>query len=82
MGLDQNWLVKNGDEQQSIAYHRKFNALEGFMDDKWHEAGNTGEFNCELVKITDEAKASLAWIQFGIFDEGHREFPESQHVIL
>ena len=56
MGLDQNWLIADKDdpgEHTSIAYHRKFNALEGFMSGKWHSAGNEGEFNCEMLPITD-----------------------------
>lgn len=51
MGLDQNWIVKT---TKSIAYHRKFNALQGFMEDIWRSLGNEGEFNCEDVRITDE----------------------------
>lgn len=57
MGLDQNWLIDDKDnpgEHKSIAYHRKFNALEGFMEKKWRDAGNESEFNCEYLPITDE----------------------------
>jgi hypothetical protein len=63
MGLDQNWLatdkqgaideIDDGD-LRNIQYHRKFNALEGFMQDIWYREGNTTEFNCELLPITPE----------------------------
>jgi len=51
MGLDQNWIVK---KTESIAYHRKFNALEGFMAQKWKDEGNDEEFNCCDLLITEE----------------------------
>ena len=57
MGLDQTWLTgqsKSRDELDIIAMHRNFNALEGFMQDKWYSLGYTREFNCELLPITQE----------------------------
>lgn len=62
MGLDQNWLVKIGEndegepEYAEIAYHRKFNALEGFMSERWAEKSGQSaeEFNCEYLTITPE----------------------------
>lgn len=66
MGLDQNWLgcehdrpiVKSDhswekDGLDNFAYHRKFNALEGFMQTIWYRNGNTKEFNCELLPVDD-----------------------------
>lgn len=62
MGLDQNWLAtdrqgevdRSEDDFDNIQYHRKFNALEGFMQDIWYREGNATEFNCELLPITPE----------------------------
>jgi hypothetical protein len=57
MGLDQNWLVEdeNG-EKEEFAYHRKFNALEGYMADIWNDLyskpGEYKQFNCELLEVT------------------------------
>lgn len=53
MGLDQNWIVKT---EESIHYHRKFNALQGFMANEWYQAGNdvNEEFNCQNLEITSE----------------------------
>jgi len=51
MGLDQYWLAENEENsREHFAYHRKFNALEGFMAGLWHESHN-GEFNCEELEI-------------------------------
>ena len=60
MGLDQTWLIDNKDRTgehdkfTKIATHRKFNALEGFMAKKWFENGNSDEFNCQLLPITEK----------------------------
>ena len=61
MGLDQYWFAKKPEieekDAEEIAYHRKFNALEGFMA---QEAVNLGivddpsEFNCVDLPITPE----------------------------
>lgn len=66
MGLDQYWFVKEPEieekDAEEIAYHRKFNALEGFMA---QEAVNLGivddpsEFNCVDLPITPEILARL-----------------------
>lgn len=57
MGLDQNWMIKTPDDfdhpYESIAYHRKFNALEGFMANIWHR-DHEDEFNCCYLHITNE----------------------------
>ncbi len=62
MGLDQNWLIddsENPGKYKEIHYHRKFNALEGFMQDKWYEAGNSQEFNCRKLPITEDILTDL-----------------------
>jgi len=58
MGLDQYWEQQTPDskENHQLFYHRKFNALEGFMAQKWaKETGqDAGEFNCQNLTITSE----------------------------
>ena len=57
MGLDQVWArKKDEDEYESLHYHRKFNALEGFMAAQWaEETGRPAEkFNCEYFTVTLE----------------------------
>ena len=56
MGLDQNWMVRDdiGSELSSMFYHRKFNALESFMQSEWYNDGNQGDFNCELLPVTED----------------------------
>lgn len=62
MGLDQYWLVKIGEDEEGkpeyneVAYHRKFNALEGFMSERWAEQSGQSaeEFNCEYLAVTPE----------------------------
>jgi hypothetical protein len=55
MGLDQVWLARDSfeDEFEQIANHRKFNALEGFMQNEWYLLGNEGDFNCELLPVNE-----------------------------
>ena len=59
MGLDQYWFVKEPENEESveIAYHRKFNALEGFMAQEAVNQGiveHSGNFNCVDLPITTE----------------------------
>lgn len=55
MGLDQNWVAKlNDTEYETIHYHRKFNALQGFMTQEWEAAGHTEEFNLEYLPVTED----------------------------
>ena len=51
MGLDQYWEVRGW---ETIHSHRKFNALQGFMQEEWKAAGNEDEFNCRHLIITEE----------------------------
>ena len=54
MGLDQYWQVA---AKETIHTHRKFNALQGFMQEEWYgtEEGNVEEeFNCRDLIITEE----------------------------
>jgi hypothetical protein len=57
MGLDQYmWKrIKDGaDEGDTIevAYWRKVRHIQNWMEAKWRENGNTGEFNCEALTMT------------------------------
>jgi len=58
MGLDQYATTRNlkdeselGDE---IAYWRKHNALQGWMEKLWRNKGGEGQFNCVEVELTYE----------------------------
>jgi hypothetical protein len=52
MGLDQFAFAKKGKEKTELASWRKHNALQGWMENLWHERGcpsknkNNGSFNC------------------------------------
>tara|TARA_Y100000593_G_C4311522_1_gene338616 strand:+ start:1325 stop:1696 length:372 start_codon:yes stop_codon:yes gene_type:complete len=37
-----------------IAYWRKHNALQGWMEQRWRDKGGTGVFNCENLVLTSE----------------------------
>ena len=61
MGLDQYAYAENGEEQEEIAYWRKHNRLQGWMEQLWNdkgipndpkEANPFGDFNCIPVEIT------------------------------
>lgn len=57
MGLDQ-YMMKhikdNADEGDTIeiAYWRKCRHIQNWMEEKWRENGNTGDFNCEKLTMT------------------------------
>ena len=55
MGLDQyaNSRDSNGDSNE-IAYWRKHNALEGWMEKLYRLKGGKGQFNCEEIELTSE----------------------------
>ena len=51
MGLDQNaWKVSQEGEREELAYWRKHNRLQGWMEELWRSKGGDGEFN--LVDVT------------------------------
>ena len=54
MGLDQMAYRINGEDRVEIAYWRKHNRLQGWMEKLWHSKGGTGEFNLVDVDITEE----------------------------
>jgi hypothetical protein len=60
MGLDQFAFSKNEyGEKTEIAYWRKHNRLQGFMEALWVEQeagedGNTEDFNCVDLELTEE----------------------------
>lgn len=51
MGLDQYASTGDGDE---VAYWRKHNRLQGWMENLWRENGGDGEFNGVDVELTLE----------------------------
>lgn len=59
MGLDQlafaEFVNENGEtERNEIAYWRKVNWLQGWMNDLYVEKGGTEQFNCESVYLTED----------------------------
>ena len=58
MGLDQYAYVsengKHDDDSREIAYWRKHNRLQGWMENKYIDNGGTKEFNCVAVELTLE----------------------------
>ena len=52
MGLDQYaFKVKEGEDRFEIAYWRKHNRLQGWMEKLWNERGNKEEFNCVDLEL-------------------------------
>jgi hypothetical protein len=57
MGLDQfafSRTAGSGEDGTEIAYWRKHNRLQGWMNDLWEKQGNDGSFNCVNVVLTIE----------------------------
>ena len=61
MGLDQYAYAVNKENEkenekgrEEIAYWRKHNRLQGWMDELWTKKGNEGEFNCQYLELTME----------------------------
>ena len=64
MGLDQYaYATDSNDEQVEIAYWRKHNRLQGWMEDLWNEKGRPnaetdnnpmGDFNCVPLELTED----------------------------
>jgi hypothetical protein len=58
MGLDQTAYAvsKKGSEKTSeeLAYWRKHNALQGWMENLYHLRGGKEPFNCEEIELTSE----------------------------
>jgi len=71
MGLDQYaYAIDSNDEQVEIAYWRKHNRLQGWMEELWEDKGRPfdgekdegnpmGDFNCVPVEITESDLDSL-----------------------
>ena len=52
MGLDQYAFSENKNgERTEIAYWRKHNRLQGWMEDKYVDEGGTEEFNCVDLEL-------------------------------
>ena len=65
MGLDQYaYATDSNDEQVELAYWRKHNRLQGWMEDLWIDKGKPfdgelednglGDFNCVPVELTED----------------------------
>lgn len=54
MGLDQYAWKVTGNKREEIAYWRKHNRLQGWMENLWHSKGGAGEFNCVDVELDEE----------------------------
>ncbi len=55
MGLDMYALKKKEDsEPEEFFYWRKHPDLHGWMEKKWRDRGNEGEFNCVPVELDDD----------------------------
>lgn len=59
MGLDQSLYIVDMSKEDAtpryeIMYFRKFNALQGWMEDLYRSKGGTEEFNCVAVELTGE----------------------------
>ena len=53
MGLDQNaYKVSQDGEREELAYWRKHNRLQGWMENKYTDDGGKEEFNCVSVELT------------------------------
>lgn len=82
MGLDQyakaikpdkNGIVK---KEVKIAYWRKHNRLQGWMEALWLKKGGQGEFNCVEVQITEEDLDDLENVI------NNMELPETGGILL
>ena len=64
MGLDQYAFSENKDgERTEIAYWRKHNRLQGWMENKYVDEGGMEEFNCVDLELTmndiDQLEAAM-----------------------
>ena len=44
----------DGDRASMIMQWRKHNRLQGWMDSLWEQKGNSDEFNCKLMELTED----------------------------
>lgn len=56
LGLEELQAIEGEKPLEEIAYWRKHNRLQGWMAQRWQDAGNedVDEFNCELLPLTAE----------------------------
>ena len=73
MGLDQNaYKVSQDGEREELAYWRKHNRLQGWMESRYADKGGEGEFNCVDLELTEE---DIDDLEVAIDD---KELPETQ----
>ena len=55
MGLDQNaYKVSQDGEREELAYWRKHNRLQGWMEERYTNKGGVGEFNCVDLELDED----------------------------
>ena len=55
MGLDQNaYKVSQEGERIELAYWRKHNRLQGWMEERYADKGGAGVFNCVDLELTED----------------------------
>ena len=60
MGLDQYaYAVNDRAQKAELAYWRKHNRLQGWMEALWASKGNSGVFNCVDVELTEDDLSAL-----------------------
>lgn len=72
MGLDQYAYSIKGEEQTEIAYWRKHNRLQGWMEELYRNKGGKEEFNCKDIELTLEDLDDLSEAVV------NRKLPETQ----
>ena len=81
MGLDQYAYAQEGEEKEELAYWRKHNRLQGWMEELWQDKGRPydgeldenpmGDFNCVPVELT---LSDLEQLEAHIV---HKQLPET-----
>ena len=55
MGLDQNaYKVSQDGEREELAYWRKHNRLQGWMEERYTNKGGTEQFNCVDLELDED----------------------------
>lgn len=74
MGLDMYAYSRNkqNNEDTEIAYWRKHNRLQGYMENLWVSRGNTKDFNCEDLELSEQDINDLEIII------NNKELPETE----
>lgn len=91
MGLDMYMMkeIKDSNDEGAtieIGYWRKFRHLHNWMESKWVEKGNSGEFNCERLymshELLDELEETIANYTLLEYDKGGLFFGNYDEITL